>query len=318
MSGIDALIDHALHLLAPIAGIDPRWALLALAFQLGNLVCRAFAWRNVLAAAYPNERLQAYRVGLAYAVGVALNGYLPARGGEAAKIALVRLQMPSTSAVTVASSSTVVILFDSLVAVALLTIGWMSGALPAPPALPHPLMLAVHAPLVAGAIVLALAGIVALAVRIIGPKLRGAAAHIAQGLSVLRSPVRYARTVLSIQSLAWCCRIGVVYCLLAAFSIHAGLPLAALVVVVGGMSTLVPVPGGAGSQQALAVFVLSGVAAASTAFTFSVGMQVGITVVNTTIGAIAAMLAMGRLHPLAALRDAAAAASLRPVVDPLP
>ncbi|MEO6866463.1 MAG: lysylphosphatidylglycerol synthase domain-containing protein, partial [Gaiellales bacterium] len=152
-----------------------------------------------------------------------------------------------------------------------------------------------------------------------GPRARRAIGDLAQGVRVLRSPLRYVRTVLSFQALAWCCRIGVVYSLLHAFGITAAtLPRAALVLVVGGMSTLVPVPGGAGSQQALAVFVLSGVAGASAAFSYSVGAQIAVTLVNTTIGAIAAMLIFGRLHPLHALRDAVhatrAAAPIEPVV----
>lgn len=309
-------IDQILHLLAPIAGIDPRWALLALVFQLGNLCCRSFAWRNVLGAAYPDERLSAWKVGLSYAVGVALNGYLPARGGEAAKVALVRMQHPGTNAVTVASSCSVVLVFDSLVGITLMAIGWMTGALPSAPGMPAPIATLLGSPLLLAlvAVVLAVAG--GYLVRHVGPRLRSAAQHMRQGLAVLRTPGRYARTVLSIQSLAWCCRIGVVFALLAAFGIPASVSLAALVVVVGGMSTLVPVPGGAGTQQALAVFVLSAVATTSTALSFSVGMQVGITVVNTTIGMAAAMLVFGRLHPLRALRDATQAAALRPVVEP--
>jgi hypothetical protein len=82
------------------------------------------------------------------------------------------------------------------------------------------------------------------------------------------------------------------------------------------MSTLVPVPGGVGTQQALAVFVLSGVATASSALGYSIGAQVGITLVNTTIAAIAAMLIFGRLHPVRALRDAMAHAAMRPAIEP--
>jgi uncharacterized membrane protein YbhN (UPF0104 family) len=316
MTSFDSIIDHVVALLAPIGGIDPRWALLALAFQLGNLCCRAFAWRNVLGAASPDPRLSVWRVGLAYAVGVALNGYLPARGGEAAKVALVRMQHPETNAVTVASSCSVVLVFDSLVGIALMTLGWATGALPAAPGIPAPIAAVLGSPLLlgTGALVLAIAG--GYLARHVGPRLRSAAVQMRRGLAVLRTPGRYARTVLSVQSLAWCCRIGVVFALLSAFGIGASLPLAALVVVVGGMSTLVPVPGGAGTQQALAVFVLSAVATTSSALTFSVGMQVGITMVNTTIGMIAAMLIFGRLHPLRALRDAAAHAALRPAVEP--
>ncbi|MCW2962514.1 MAG: flippase-like protein [Thermoleophilia bacterium] len=312
------LVQHLRDALGPISEIDPRWALLALCFQLGNLVARAFAWRNVLAAAYPGERLSAYRVGLAYAVGAGLNGYLPARGGDAVKVALVRAQHPSTSAVTIASSCSVVLVFDTLVGISLLAIAWASGTLPMPDGPPGAFDAVIGSPPLTAAVALLIGALIYLLARYVGPRTRRVWGQMRQGVAVLRSPGRYARTVLTVQSLAWSCRIGVVYCLLSAFGIPASVPLAALVVVVGGMSTLVPVPGGAGTQQALAVFVLAAVASTSTALGYSISAQVGITLVNTTIAMLAAMLIFGRLHPLAALRDAARAATLRPAVEPVP
>lgn len=301
-------------LVQPLLSINPWWALVALMLQLANLCCRSLTWRNVLAGAYPDADLPAHRVGLAYAVGCALNGYLPARGGEAVKVALVRMQLPTTSTVAVASSCSVVLVFDSIVGISLLTAGWAFGALPAPPPVPVPIVAFFDAPLAMLGASIAVIGLTTLLVRRYGTRVRGVATQLGQGVAVLRTPGRYVRTVLTFQSLAWCCRIGVVYCLLHAFGIAATLPLAALVVVVGGLSTAVPVPGGAGTQQALAVFVLSTIAATSTALSFSIGMQVGITLVNTTIGVIAAMLLFGRLHPVAALRQALAAARLRPAL----
>ena len=313
MSG---LLDRAIDLLAPLAQIDPRWALLALAFHLGNLACRATAWRNVLAAAYPNEPFSTTRVGMSYAVGVGLNGYLPARGGDAAKVGLVRMQHPDTCAVTIASSCTVVVLFDAIVGISIFSIAWASGALPAAPHMPASVGAIVSSPGVTVGIVALLAVGLGLLVRRFGSRIRSGLAHARQGVAVLHSPMRYARTVLSVQSLAWCCRIGVVTCMLAAFGIPASLPLAALLVVAGGMSTIVPVPGGAGTQQALAIVLLAAVATTSHALSYSVGLQVAVTVVNTSIGLLAAMLMFGRLHPLRALRDATAAASMRPVAEP--
>ena len=316
MSSITDAWGWIVDALAPIAQMDVRWALLALLLQLGNLGFRAVTWRNVLAAAYPGERLTPWRVGLAYAVGAGLNGYLPARGGDAVKVALVKLQLPKTSAIAVASSCSVLAMFDAVVGLSLMAAGWFGGAIPRPEHAPGFVTTIAGSPLyVAIGVALAVAGIW-FAAHHLGPKARRAIGEIGHGIAVLRTPVRYVRTVISFQSLAWMCRIGVVFCLLSAFGIAATLPLAALVVVVGGMSTLVPVPGGVGTQQALAVFVLSGVATASAALGYSIGAQVGITLVNTTIAMIAAMLIFGRLHPLHALRDAIAHARMPAVVEP--
>lgn len=310
------LVQRALELLAPLASIDPRWALLALAFHLGNLACRAVAWRNVLAAAYPGERFSTLRVGMSYSVGVGLNGYLPARGGDAAKVALVRIQHPHTCAVTIAASCTVVVLFDAIVGLSIFTTAWLTGSLPAAPRMPAAVQSITDSSTVSVALVVGAGLAIGMLVRRIAPHLRSTIAHARQGVAVLHAPARYVRTVLSVQSLAWCCRIGVVSCMLAAFGIPASLPLAALLVVAGGLSTIVPVPGGAGTQQALAIVLLAAVATTSQALSYSIGLQVAVTMVNTSIGVVAAMLVFGRLHPLRALREAMAAATMRPAVEP--
>ena len=64
-----------------IAALDARWILVA-CLSLGNLSCRAIAWRGILVAAYPDARIRLLDVGAAYAAGVAANAYLPARGAE--------------------------------------------------------------------------------------------------------------------------------------------------------------------------------------------------------------------------------------------
>jgi hypothetical protein len=82
-----------------------------------------------------------------------------------------------------------------------------------------------------------------------------------------------------------------------------------LVVVLAGASTMVPVPGGAGSQQALAVIALQGVVSTAGAVSFSVGMQIGVTAINVLVGVAATMLVLRTARPLAAIRAARALAA---------
>jgi uncharacterized membrane protein YbhN (UPF0104 family) len=77
-------------------------------------------------------------------------------------------------------------------------------------------------------------------------------------------------------------------------------------VVFNGLSTAVPVPGGAGSQQILATYALQGVISTAAAVSFSVGFQVGTTVLNTTVGLLATMLLFRTLRPRSAARLARA------------
>jgi hypothetical protein len=148
--------------------------------------------------------------------------------------------------------------------------------------------------------------VLGLAVRRAGAAFRGFLSSAARGFVILRCPSLYARTVLPFQVGAWVCRIGVVWLVLAAFRIEAGFTTALLVLVLTGLSTAVPVPGGAGSQQILATYALQGVISSAAAVSFSVSMQVGVTAVNTAVGVAATMLLFRTMRPLAAARLARA------------
>jgi hypothetical protein len=277
--------------------LDWRFLAAALVLQLANVACRAACWRNVLAAAYPQQRLPVFSLGCAYTAGMALNAYLPARGGECAKVALARAQIPGSCVPTIAASLTVLLLADFVFGASLLLALWATGVLPELPSVPTVGL----TPVAIGVAAVALLA-VAMVARRFGALLRRFFSAAAQGLAILRSPLRYGQTVLPFQLAAWACRIGVVWLVLEAFRIEAGLATALLIVVLNGVSTAVPVPGGVGSQQILATYALQGVISTAAAVSFSVSLQIGITVLNTTVGLVAAMLLFRTLRPLAAAR----------------
>lgn len=287
---------------ARFAELDGRFLLGALALQLAILGFRAVAWRNVLAAAYPGQRVGVVDVGCAYAAGVAVNAFTPARAGEAVKVALVRTRVEGSSVPTIAASLTVILALDAAIGLGLLAAFAGAGAVPG---LPTPGSF--------GLIGLAAAGGAAIAVAVVArfqrERVAGLVRRLARGLAVLRSPRRYLLTVVPFQLAAWCCRIGVVFLVLQAFRIEAGVGTAMLVVVLAGASTVVPVPGGAGSQQALAVVALQGIASTAGAVSFSVGMQIGVTAINVLVGVAATMLVLRTARPLAAIREARALAA---------
>lgn len=280
-----------------LAHLDARFLVPALALQLGGLGLRAVVWRNVLAAAYPDRPVPLASVAGAYAAGVSLNAFLPARGGELVKLALVRSRLPGSTVSTIAATLSVILLLDLLVG------GLLLGSLAAfgvttlriPSVGPAPLVL----------IPLALAAAF-LAFRLHPDRVRSLLAHVAQGGAILRTPTRYLSSVAPFQVAALMCRVGVAFFVLAAFGIHAGLATAALVVVLNGLSTVVPVPGGVGTQQLLAAYALRGVTPLAGAVSFSVGLQVGVTTVNTLVGLTALMLMLRTFRPLAAVRNARA------------
>lgn len=213
------------------------------------------------------------------------------------KVALARAQIPGSSIATIAASLSVVMALDAVLGTSFILVLWATGVLPSLPPLPgHGTMWAVAAALVVGA---GLVGVLAHRFRAAFGQLVASAAR---GVAVLRSPWRYLTAVVPLQLAAWVCRIGVVFFALEAFRFDVGLETAALLVVLNGASTAVPVPGGAGSQQVLAAYALQGALSTAAAVSFSVSLQVGITVVNTTVGILALMLLFRTARPLGAVR----------------
>jgi uncharacterized membrane protein YbhN (UPF0104 family) len=158
-------------------------------------------------------------------------------------------------------------------------------------------------PLIATAAVVLLVAVSQLLRRRLHARVAALWANVKRGGAILRTPHRYVREVVVVQAAAWTCRLAVVVCLLAAFNLPATVPLGALVLVFAGLSSLVPLtPGGAGGQQVLVAFALQGAATTSGAISFSIGMQAGITLVNATLGVLAAMLLVRTLRPWTAIR----------------
>jgi uncharacterized membrane protein YbhN (UPF0104 family) len=251
-------------------------------------------WRNVLCAAYPDRCVPVTSVTGSFLAGTALNAFLPAKGGEVAKLLLLRSRIHDSTLSTLAATLGVVTLLDGLLGGAMLA-GLVVFGL-APVTLPSVGI----APLIAA---FGLIGVTVVAFHLRPRRARNLFAHLAQGAAILRTPQRYVHSVLPLQLAAWGCRVGVAFLVLSAFGIEAGLATAALVVVFNGLSTVVPVPGGVGTQQVLTAYALRGAVPLAGAVSFSVGMQVGITVVNTLVGLTALMLMLRTFSPVAAMRS---------------
>ncbi len=281
-----------------LATVDPRLLMLALALHVANHLLRSVAWRTVIAAAYPDTRVALTPVVSAYATGVALNAVAPARGGDAVKLALARRAVAGSTLATLAATMSVLMAFDLAVGTALVLVIAVTGAVPM-----HTGPAAAHLPIVLA--VLAALGLAGFATR---RKLAGLGARLRQGGAILRTPKRYLRGVALVQVGAWSCRVGVVLCLLAAFGLPATLPIAVLVMVLAGASTIVPLtPGGAGTQQVLLAVALGGAGSATAVVSFSLAMQASVTAVNALLGLAGAMAACRTLRPIAATRAALAA-----------
>ncbi|MDX6494480.1 MAG: glycosyltransferase AglD [Gaiellales bacterium] len=256
---------------------------LAVLLHLTNLLLRATAWREILKAAVPGHLVPWKGVTGAYLAGAGMNGVLPARGGDVAKVVLVNRSVPGASCAVVASGLLVETLLDAVVGGALLTWAIWSGAVPT--------RLLEFRPPGGSGVVVVIASVLIGAVVIAAGRARGHAARLAhrlrQGVAILESPRAYLRLVVLPQALGWMCRVASMYCFLHAFHVGGGLNHAALALVAGSVTSVMPLtPGGLGTQQALLMVLLAGVATPATVLSFSVGTQLVMTTVNVLVGGV--------------------------------
>ncbi|MGZ4200993.1 MAG: lysylphosphatidylglycerol synthase domain-containing protein [Thermoleophilaceae bacterium] len=89
---------HALELVAErVVTVAPGWLLAAVLLHVLHQVVRTRGWFNIIRAAYPgSSELRARDVTLAHLAGAGLNGVVPARGGDLAKLYLIRRRAPGT------------------------------------------------------------------------------------------------------------------------------------------------------------------------------------------------------------------------------
>jgi uncharacterized membrane protein YbhN (UPF0104 family) len=306
---------HAVHVFFDhLAGVG-WWALaIGLAIHFARLLTRTVAWRNILAASYPNERWRWRPVARAYIGGVGINSIVPGRAGDLVKLYLVHREQPATTYTTLASTLVAETVLDLVLATSIFLWALTQGVLPSLHVLPSipafdwgwlirdPRTTAiVAAALTIGAIWL----------------WYWASQHVAdfkqrvgQGFAILRDRGRYGREVASWQLLSWALRIASLYWFLRAFHVHASVHNALLAQVVDSLSTLLPFsPGGAGTKQGLLVYVLRGQASSSELLAFSVGQYVAVTAFNVAIGAIAIFSSLGTLRVRKILGQAKAAES---------
>ena len=270
---------------------------LALLFHVAKMAARTHAWRNILAASYPDADVRWRSVFGSYAAGVGVNAVVPARGGDLLKLYLIKHRIEGATYPTLAATLLVETLFDFAVASLLLVWALRQGVLPGldvVPRLPSIDVLWLFQNPTVAATVAAVALALGLALGTWAARRMDAfRARVAQGCAILRPPRRYLRRVVPWQTLDWCCRLATVYFSLRAFGVPADAHNALVVQVTQSLSTILPLtPAGIGTEQALLVYVFSGTAPATAVLSLSIGMKLALIAVNVVLGfsAIAVML----------------------------
>ena len=268
---------------------------LALLCLLAMQLARAWAWRNVLRAAYPDKPISFLPLAAAYLAGAGINAIVPAHAGDVTKVFLVKRQIPDSSYPAVTSSFLVQTVFDTTVGMLVLLYAITQGLLPPLPRLPdlpafeisfwaeHPKRLLHHrrrrccwrsrsastsSPTGCGA--------------------SGSGSN--RAWSILTEPRRYLREVVAWQGVGWLFRFAAFWFFLEAFGIGGSIGNVMLVMSVQAIANIVPfTPGGAGAQQALLVATLHG-PSRTAVLSFSVGTQIAMAAWSVVLGFAAILL----------------------------
>ena len=208
-----------------LAGVGWTALAIGLALHFARLLTRTVAWRNILAASYPNERWRWIPIAKAYIGGVGINSIVPGRAGDVVKLYLVHREQPATTYTTLASTLVTETLLDLVLATLIFLWALTQGVLPSLHVLPN-IPSFDWGWLFANQRATAIA-VVALTIAAVW-FLHWASVHIAdfkqrvgQGFAILRDRGRYGREVVSWQLLSWVLRIASLYWFLRAFHVHA-------------------------------------------------------------------------------------------------
>ncbi len=303
LDGIDAFLDQ-------LTSVDLFPAVLAILAHIARLACTSTAWRNVLAAAYPDRSVRRLPIFGAYLAGVGVNAIMPIRAGDAVRVVLAHRAVPDSTYTTVVSSTLVLAIFDATAASSLLVWAALTqdalpplGELPDLPTfdfawlLDHPLTTE-----------LLLAGVLIAAVLLgiwIGGHVADFWERVRQAFAVLRQPALYLRSVASWQAADWAFRFVTIWFLLDAFGIPQSLENVLLVQVSASVATLVPLtPAGIGTEQAFLLFVFQGAVPAPDLLAFSVGMKLTTVTTNAVVGFAAIAVTLRTLRYRKALEPA--------------
>lgn len=293
-SSFRSFFDAAGQFFSHLAEISWGALIVALLFLLGMYLARARAWQNVLAAAYPDERVPFRGIVGAYLAGAGINAVIPARVGDATKIFLTRGQVRGSTYPAITSSFLVQSIFDTAAGLLVFAYALTQGLLPRPPELPNlpafDISFWARNPqlLLFTITVLGVGFIVVFA--IVARRAEQFWQRVKQGVVILTEPRRYLREVAVWQGVGWLCRFAAFWFFLEAFGIGGSFQNVMLVMSVQAISTMLPfTPGGAGAQQALLVATLEG-PSRSAVLSFSVGTQIAMAAWSALLGFIALLV----------------------------
>jgi uncharacterized membrane protein YbhN (UPF0104 family) len=280
--GVRVFLDHL---------TDVRWSFLGIVafLQVVKIGCAARAWQNSIVASYPRKRASFPMVFGAVCASTAVGSIVPAHGGDAVRVVIVKRRIPGSTYTTVASTLLVRAPVDTLFAVSFFLFLLWQGVLPGHTLLPHLPAFDFswffghprETIIVVATIALVLTALALWAwVTILDFRQR-----VRQGVNGLFDWRCYLYRILPWQMADWMLRVVIIYFALLAFHMPATLHNSLLAQGTSNLSALLPIsPSGIGTEQAFLVTVLHGVAPGTLIVAYSVGTKLVTSLVNIVLG----------------------------------
>jgi uncharacterized membrane protein YbhN (UPF0104 family) len=285
-----------------LAAVEFTALALAIVAHILKTMCTSRAWRNTIAASYPDEPVPWRGIYAAYLAGVGVNAIVPARAGDAVRLYLTHRAVPGSTYTTLASTLLVLSFFDTAMALLIFAYALTLGVLPAVgslgklPGFDFGFFAANPEFSFVLFLVLVIFGVIGffwLRLHMAEFKQR-----VRQGLAVMADKTRYLREVALWQAGDWTLRFVAIWFFLDAFGIEQSIRNVLLVQVTQSLATLVPIsPGGIGTEQAFIVYVFNGTGIGrATLLAFSVGMKLTLITTNVILGFSALFLTLGHVN----------------------
>ncbi len=282
LRGVRVFFDH-------LTDVDWKYLGVVAVLQVIKIGCAARAWQNSIVASYPEKRSSFPTVFGALSAGVAVGTVVPAHGGDAVRVVIIKRRLPGSTYTTLASTLLVRTPFDTLMALLFFLFLFWQGVLPGHALLPnrpafdfswffgHPK----ETVIILGTLTL----FVTAAALWAWVAVREFKQRVRQGLNGLLDWRFYLRHIFPWQLGDWVLRLVIVFFALLAFNMPATVHNSLLAQGTSNLATLLPIsPSGIGTEQALLVTVLHGVAPGTMIVAYSVGTRLITSLINIVLG----------------------------------
>ena len=278
------------HLWDQLKGVPIGYLIAGVAFQVAQTTFNGVAYYGILRYAYPEAGVALWPIVTAYAVGVAMNSFLPANIGTFVTLLMFVALIPGSNFAGIFAAYVVNKIFFSIVgALVYILLFLQAGA-----AFNVELGWFRHHALLTLLIIVGGAFLIFLLGRMFWHKLKGIWAKAKQGGKILGDPKAYVTRVLTWQVLSYAAKIGVIAVFLAAYSIP--VTFGSVVHVIGSSSAAnvtSVTPGAVGVTQAANSVALHDYTDASTATAYSLSQQLVTSATNVVYALVLVLLIFG-------------------------